>query len=200
MTVTRSRDQRNAREVIPLEAAVCIQKENGDIIIRQRRGKSILGLVLSLIIGLSGLAFLIIQLSPSTQFRLDFSCAGIGMLLLGMLVIWVSTRALSAPNITIDVTNQAIEIHPGLGRTTQIWPFSVVEGVHSQSRIQEQVLLNIAEAFIAPQYSSTDSQRTIISLQHTDGQEIYISTATKEAATRVPVMIAAALGKSVFTK
>ena len=66
MTVTRSRDRRNAREVIPLEAAVCILKENGDIIIRQRRGKSILGLVLGLIIGLGGLAFFVVQLSPST--------------------------------------------------------------------------------------------------------------------------------------
>jgi hypothetical protein len=200
MTVTRSRDRRNAREVIPLEAAVCILKENGDIVIRQRRGKSILGLVLGMILGLGGLAFFIGQFSPSTGFRPDILCAGIGMLFLGTLVIWVSRRAFSAPSFIIDVTNQAVEIHPGFGRTTQFWPFSAVKGVYSQPRNQEQVLLNIAEAFIAPQYSSKDSQRTIISLQHTDGQEVYISTATKEAAMRVPAMIADALGKSVFTK
>ncbi len=55
-------------------------------------------------------------------------------------------------------------------------------------------------SYIAPQHTSSHTNRTIVGLQHSDGREVRICTATKAAAEQVPALIAAAMGKPVFTK
>jgi hypothetical protein len=200
MTVVRLRDQHDASEVIPLEVAVCIRRENGDVIIRQRRGKGVLGLLIGFLLLLGGLAVLVAQVSNTTGLGLEALCAGPGLLILGALVAWVSARGFREPDVAIKAASQTVEIHRGLLGGTQTWPFDAIRGVVRQSRVREDILLNIAETLIAPQQTSSSTNRTIIGLQHSDGREVRICTATKEAARRVPTMVAAALGKPVLTK
>ena len=200
MTISRLRDQRNASEIVPLEVAVCIQKENGDVIIRQRREKSVLGLVLGILIMLGGLAMLVAQVSNTAELGLQALCAGVGLLMLGILTTWVSGRGFREPGVVISVANRTVEIRRGIFGGTQIWHFSNISGVVRQSRLREDVLLSISGALIDPRYMSPGTNRTIISLRHSDGQEVRLCTVTKEATERVPVMLATAMGKPVFAK
>ena len=200
MTVLRLCDQRDASEVIPLEVAVCIRRENGDIIIRQRRGKSVLGLVIGFLLVLGGLAALVALVSDTAELGLELLCGGSGLLILGALVAWVSARGFREPDVAIKVTSQTVEIRRGILRGMQTWSFGATSGVVRQSRLREDILLNVAQFLIAPQYTSSHTNRTIISLRHSDGREVRICTATEAAAKRVPTMMAAALGKPVLTK
>ena len=69
--IARSRERKNAAEIVALEVAVCIQKTNGDILIRQRRGKSMIGLLLGLSLILGSLALTIGQLLDPEAFWMD---------------------------------------------------------------------------------------------------------------------------------
>ena len=195
------RDRRDAREVVPLEAAVCILKENGDIIIRQQRGKSALGLMIGLLLVLGSLAGAVSLASKAPELKLEALCTIPGLLILGALVIWVSTRAFREPQVAIKVDDQTVEIRTGLPKCAKISPFSAIECVVRQSQIHENFLFTVSQLLISPQYSTNhDSNRTLIGLQYKNGQVVQICTTTREAANRVPSMIATAIGKPVLTK
>jgi hypothetical protein len=198
MTDIRQRDRRDASEVVPLEVAVCIQKNNGDVVIRQQRGKSVLGLVLGLLLVVGGLGLAVAQVSKSASLGLEAVCVAFGLLILGGLVAWVSGRGLREPNVVIKAAEQTVEIRHGLlGGRRSCWSFDDIVGVTRQALTSEEVLLNIAEG---ASHSSSDINRMSIGLQHSDGQVVRVCTATEKAADRVPHMLATALGKPLLTK
>jgi hypothetical protein len=201
MTVVRLRDRRDASEVVPLEVAVCIRKNNGDIVIRQRRGISILGLVLGLLMALGGLAFPVVWAVNSVPLAPEAIGVPFGLLVLGGLVAWVSARGFREPHVFIEAASQTIEIRRGGLRGKQTWSFDAIAGVTRQRRLGESFLPSIAEVAIAPRYAAGSiTDRMVIGLQHADSHNMRICTATKQAARRVPEMIATAIGKPVLTK
>jgi hypothetical protein len=176
------------------------QKKNGDLIIRQRRGKGILGLALGLLLAIGGPAMLVANLGRDLKLNPEELCIGPGLLVLGVLVTWVSLRGLRDPHVIISAARREIEIrHSGI-QGKQTWSFDALAGVICEPRIGEDALLSLASIAIAPQYSSgSPTDRAVIGLQHADGQIVRIGTATQGAAQRVPELIAAATGKPVLS-
>ncbi len=200
MARTRRRDRRDASEVLELEVAVCILKENGDVIIRQRRGKSVLGLVLGILILLGGIAMIVALVSRTSELGPQGYCVGSGLLFLGVLTAWVSVRGFRDPHVAISVTGRTVNIRHGLLGSMQTKLFSEISGVVGRPQLREDALLSIAEILIDPRYAGSRTNRTIISLKCVDGQELRVCTATEKAAERVPAIIAAALDKPVLAK
>jgi hypothetical protein len=200
MTAVRLRDRRDASEVVPLEVAVCIRKENGDVIIRQQRGKSILGLALGLLMVLGSLAMLAAQVSNPASPGLRIFCGALGLLILGALVAWVSGRGFGEPNVVIKAANQTVEIRHGLLRVQQTWPFDAIAGVTRRSLMGEEILTNVAEMASLSPHSSSSTDRVSIGLQHSDGRVVHICTAIRKAARRVPHILATAMGKPLLTE
>jgi len=199
MTKTRRRDRHDAREVVELEVAVCIRKENGDVIIRQRRGKSLLGLTLGILILLGGGAMIVALISRTSELGLQGYCVGSGLLILGVLTAWASGRGFRDPHVTISVAARTVNIRHGFPGSTQTKLFSEISGVVGRSQSREDALLGAAEILIDPRYAGKSTHRTIISLKCVDGEEVRLCTATEKAAERIPAMIAAALDKPLLT-
>ena len=193
MTYSHLRDRHDASIVVPLEVAVCIQKENGDVFIRQRRGKGVLGLVLGLMMVMGGLAMPVTQLLNSASLELEILCLASFLLILGTLVAGVSTRGLREPDVNIKITDQTVEIRYGLLKGTQTWPFAAIVGITGQPLLDEDALFS----FVAGVGSTN---RVSIGLQHSDGQIIRICTATQEATRQVPDILATAIGKPLLVK
>lgn len=207
VTVVRIRERRDASEVVPLEVAVCIRKNSGDIIIRQQRGKSVLGVAVGLFMIIGGLAIPIFQVVNAAGIGLPSLCWGLGLLVLGALVMWVSARGFREPNVVIESVGQTVRLRYVGPKGALEWPFDAIVGVTRQMRIREEILVGVTDILFsiaaAADGSSTGSgsgtERTVIGLQHADGQVVQICTATQKAARRVPEMIAAAIGKPVLT-
>ncbi len=189
MTVISMRDRKDSAEVIPLEVAVCIHKNNGDLIIRQRRGKGIIGLVLGLLLTIGGPFMLVASLVQGLKMDLDEWCMGPSLLILGLAVTWLSLRGFREPNLIFSAARQEIDFRYSGPRGRHTWSFDDLAAVTCQLRTRETSMLRLTEIGTPPQ--------VMIGLQHTDGQTIRICTASGKAAERVPELIAALTGKPV---
>jgi hypothetical protein len=208
MTVVHLRVHRDAAEVVPLEVAVCIRKNNGDIVIRQRRGKGVLGLAVGLFMVIGGLAMPVIQVLNAAETELlPTLCMGLGLLVFGALVMWVSARGFREPHVVIEPIGQTVRLRYAGPKRAQEWPFDAIVGVTKQMRIHEDMLVGVTDFLItiaaaaggSHAASGSGIERTAIGLRHADGQTVHICTATGKAARRVPEMIAAAINKPVLT-
>ena len=209
MTVIRLRDRKDASEVIPLEVAVCIQKNNGDLIIRQQRWKGALGLAVGLLMVASGAAMPVYNIASTSQIGVPFLLMGLGLLILGSIVALVSLRSFREPHVFIDSTGQTVRVRYAGLRGSREWPFDAIAGVTRQMRLGEDALVGFSELLMGiasaaggnvAYGSGSSGGRKFIGLQLTDGQVVAVCTAPKEKAGRTVDLITTVLGKPVLTE
>lgn len=200
LLVTNTRDRRGAREVVEMEVAACILKENGDLLIRQRRFRSLAGLVVGLSLVVGSLLIVVDQFLNSEVLwldALDITCFGTTLLVLGAFVTWISGRGLRSLNLTIHAAERTVQFKRGLLGKTQTWAFDEVQGVTKQTGTKGNPLVDFAESVVSSEILGKKMRTAAIGLQHVDGQVIRIGVATQKAASRVPDLLAEVLSKPV---
>jgi hypothetical protein len=107
------------KQELALEVTECTLMESGDVLISPMRGRAIFVTVLGLLLALVGLWMLISD-------PLDRLPASIIVLALGGLLSYVGVRALTAPEISIEVANRLIHVRARGSQSTQTRPFDAL--------------------------------------------------------------------------
>ncbi|MGD8456132.1 MAG: hypothetical protein PVF83_07090 [Anaerolineales bacterium] len=201
LMVTHARDRKDAREVVEMEVTACILKTDGDLLIRQRRFRSLIGLVVGVSLVLGSLLIMVNELTDPAAYwmeMLELLCFGTGLTILGAIVAWISGRGLRSPNLTIHAAGHTVEFKSYLLGKTYTWAFEEVFAVSKKIEASRNMLLNFLEYMVVSSLGGKEGKRTVIGLQHVNGQEVHIGTATSKAARRVPDLLSEILGKPII--
>jgi hypothetical protein len=109
------------KQKLALEVTNCTRMENGDVLISPRRGRAIFVIALGLPLALGGLLLLISD-------PLEGLYVSILLLALGGALSYVGVRALTAPEISIEVANRLIHVRARGSLSAQTRPFDALVG------------------------------------------------------------------------
>ena len=112
-------------QTLKLEGAACTRMENGDLLISRRRVRGVFIVVFGLLLALGGVWILVLSLSREPLKGLLYA----GMLLvLGGLLAYVGYRALTGPEVSIEVADRLIRVRARGSHAARIRPFDTLQG------------------------------------------------------------------------
>ena len=113
------------KRMLSLEGAACTRMENGDLLISRRRVRGVFVVGFGLLLALGGVWLFVLSLSHEPLKALLYA----GMLLvLGGLLAYLGYRALTAPEISIEVADRLIRVRAHGSQLDQVRSFDALQG------------------------------------------------------------------------
>jgi hypothetical protein len=106
---------------ITLEVTSCVRMRNGNVRISPKRGRAVFVIAFGLPMALFSVWLLISPVCRDAEVFLT--------LFLGGALVYLGVRALTAPEISIEVDSRLIQIHKRGSQSAQTWSFESLEDV-----------------------------------------------------------------------